>query len=121
MIINIPSQSTIKEYKYLRNSKQEININQTSKSLDEYMYDKTHKFKNAKTFGLLAAMDLLFSCVWFKTKNKTSLSGPLFMLLVANGIILDLIFSEEKNKKFELNNQDKKLALYRKNGINAVV
>ena len=43
------------------------------------------------------------------------------MLLLANGIILNCIFDEEKNKKYTLNNKDEKLRLYYRNGINAVV
>ena len=45
----------------------------------------------------------------------------LFILLLANGIILNCIFDEEKNKKYTLNNKDEKLRLYNRNGINAVV
>lgn len=121
MLISIPSKETINEYKYLKNSKKEVNINKTSKKLDSYVYDKTHKFNNAKTSLFLTIMDLLFAGIWFKTKNKISFDNSLFMLLFANGIILNCILNEEKNKKYTLNNKDEKLRLYNKNGINAIV
>lgn len=121
MIITFPSKEIKNEYNYLKSSKKEVNINNTSKKLDSYVYDKTHKFNNAKTFGLLTAMDLLYAGMWFKSKNKNFLTNSLFMLLLANGIILNCIFDEEKNKKYTLNNKDEKLRLYYRNGINAVV
>lgn len=121
MIINIPSQSTIKEYKYLKKSQQEVNINQTSNKLDEYIYDKTHKFNNLKAFGGLVAINLLFSILLFKSKNKVSMREPLFMLLISNFFIGGNILDDEKNKKYTLNNKDEKLRLYNRNGINAIV
>lgn len=121
MIISIPSKETINEYKYLKSSKKEVNINKTSKNLDNYVYDKTHKFNNAKTLLLLTMMDLLYAGIWLKSKNKNFLNSSLFMLLFANGIILNCILDEEKNKKYTLNNKAEKLRLYNKNGINALV
>ena len=121
MLISFPSRETRNEYKYLRNSRQEVNINKTSKDLDSYVYDKTHKFNNAKTLLLLTTMDLLYAGIWLKSKNKNFLNNSLFMLLLANGIILNCIFEEEKNKKYTLNNKDEKFRLYNRNGINAVV
>lgn len=121
MIISFPSKEIKNEYNYLKSSKKEVNINNTSKKLDSYVYDKTHKFNNAKTLLFLTMMDLLYVGMWFKSKNKNFLTNSLFMLLVANGIILNCIFDEEKNKKYTLNNKDEKLRLYYRNGINAVV
>lgn len=121
MLISIPSKDTINEYKYLKRSKKEVNINKTSKNLDSYVYDKTHKFNNAKTLLLLTTMDLLYAGIHFKSKNKNFFNNSLFMVLLANGIILNCIFDEEKNKKYTLNNKDEKLRLYNRNGINAIV
>ncbi len=121
MIISFPSREIKKEYNYLRSRKEEVDINKTSKKLDSYVYDKTHNFNNAKTFGLLAAMDLLYAVFWIKSKNKKPLNNSLFMLLFANGIILNCILDEEKNKKYVLNNKDEKFRLYTRNGINAIV
>lgn len=121
MIISIPSKDTISEYKYLKSSQKEVNINQTSKNLDNYVYDKTHKFNNLKAFAGLAAINLLFIALLFKSKNKAIMREPLFMLLISNFFIGGNILNEGKNKKYTLNNMDEKLRLYNRNGINAVI
>ena len=66
-------------------------------------------------------MDLLYAGIHFKSKNKNFFNNSLFMVLLANGIILNCIFDEAKNKKYTLNNKDEKLRLYNRNGINAIV
>ena len=68
MLISIPARSTINEYKNLKTSQKEVKINETSKKLDEYVYDKTHKFGNYKAIGILGILDLLFF-PYFLCKN----------------------------------------------------
>lgn len=121
MLIDFPSKEIRNEYNYLRNSKKEININNTSKKLDSYVYDKTHKFNNTKTVLFLAGLNLLYAGLWFITKNKKTLNNSLFMMILADGIILNCISDEIKNKKYTLNDSSEKLRLYNRNGINAVV
>ncbi len=121
MLISIPNKATIKEYKYLKTSQKEVNINNTSKNLDEYIYNKEHHFNNIKILGLLAAIDLLFSCFFFKAKNKSTFGESVFMLCIANIVGIALMLSNQKNKNSELNDSNKKLTLYKQNGINAII
>lgn len=118
MILSIPSHSTINEYKQLKSSQKEININSTSKKLDEYVYDRAHKFNNAKIFGVLALLDIAFAIVSRKTKG---LQDCLFMLGITNFAGLGIAFDNNTNKKYILKNPNEKLKLYKQNGINAVV
>lgn len=118
MILSIPSRSTINEYNNLKTSQKEVNINTASKKLDEYVYDKTHKFNNAKIFGVLALMDIAFAIISRKTKG---LQDCLFMLGIANAAGVGIALDNNTNKKYVLKNQDEKLKLYKQNGINAVV
>lgn len=118
MILSIPSRSTISEYRHLKTSQKEVNINSTSKNLDEYIYDKTHNFNNVKIIGALALLDIAFSLVARKTKG---LQDCLFMLAIANFAGLGVALDNHSNKKYVLRNSDQKLKLYKQNGINAVV
>ena len=121
MLVSIPTKATIKEYKYLKSSQKEVNINNTPKNLDEYVYNKEHHFNNIKILGGLTAIDLLFGCFFFKTKNKSTLGEALFMLCIANIAGIGLMLNNQKNKNKELNNLSKKLVLYKQNGINAII
>ncbi len=118
MILSIPSSSTINEYKNLKTSQKEVNINSTSKKLDEYVYDKSHKFNNAKIFGSLLLLDAVFAVISRKSKG---LQDCLFMLGIANFAGLGLAIDNNTNKKYVLKNQNEKLKLYKQSGINAVV
>lgn len=121
MLISIPARSTINEYKNLKTSQKEVKINETSKKLDEYVYDKTHKFGNYKAIGILSILDLLFFPYLLKPKNRSMYGDELFALMIGNIVGFGVILDNLKNKKRVLNNESKKFNLYKKNGINVVI
>lgn len=118
MLISIPKCSTINEYKNLKTSQKEISINSTSKNLDEYVYDKAHKFNNAKIFGILALADIALAIVARKAKWA---QDSLFMLGLANAVGIWFALDNNTNKKYVLRTIDEKLKMYRQSGINAIV
>lgn len=121
MLISIPSRSTINEYKNLKTSQKEVKINETSKKLDEYVYDKTNKFGNYKAIGILGILDLLFFPYLLKPKNRSMYGDELFALMIGNIVGFGVILDNLKNKKRVLNDESKKFNLYKKNGINVVI
>ncbi len=126
MLISIAGPKTRNEYKNLIKTQREVNINNTSKKLDEYVYDKTGGVKTLGLISLLGFCDYLFYNMsnhekMFSQnlrKNKIiTLAGMAFYNLMA----AYLLYEGEEIKQVKLSNPKTKLEIYRKSGINAVV
>lgn len=126
MIFSIAGPKTIQEYNNLKQSKQEINIKNTSKQMDEYVYDKKGGIKNLGIIGFLTISDIL---TYDMIKNdKMMKNAPNFLKIIFGGTIAFLnlfagkvIYDSEKIKQAKLNNHQEKLKLYCAQGLNAVV
>lgn len=126
MLFNIAGPKIFNEYNNLKQSKQEVNINKTSKKMDEYVYDKNSGLKNLGIIGGIILSDILS---YDMIKNDKIIKNfPKFLKIIFAGVVSILniyagkiIYDAEKAKQMVLNNPQEKLKLYKEQGFNAVI
>ncbi len=126
MLFSIAGPKTIHEYNNLKQSKQEVNINKTSKQMDEYVYDKNSGLRNASIITGIVLSDILIADMLKNDKILKESPKYLKVIIGAVAVFLNLfagnaIYNSEKEKQAVLNNNQEKLKIYQKRGLNAVI